>query len=96
MKIVVGILKESKDKVQEYVNQGYHIEYLNAHVKKIGESLLKDDLAEEDVQRVRNMGYKISSSYWVNLALSSAKSKNRIVVADLQEEDNKASFSRIV
>lgn len=97
MKITVGILRESKDKIQSYVDKGYHVEYLDNHAREIGEKLLdKKNLTEEEIIMVRERGYAINSMFWVNLAMTSAKSYDKIVIADLQEEDNKKFLSKVV
>jgi len=96
MKIIVGILRDSSDQVQKYIDQGYHVEHLDKHAKVFGEALMKIKLNDEEVQRVRQKGYKVSSRYWTNVALLSAKDKDKIVIADLQEEDYKKFFSKIV
>jgi hypothetical protein len=98
--MIVGILKVNSDKIEEYVSKGYSVVYINDHVKKVGESLLKKELSEDEIADVRMRGNKVSSRYWVNLALMSVRESNRnnckIAVADLQEEDNKSIFSKVV
>lgn len=96
MKIVIGILRDSKVKIQDYIDKGYHIECLDNHARIFGERLIKKELSQEEVQRVRKSGYKTSSRYWINLALLSAKGSDKIVIVNLQEEDNKRPFSKIV
>jgi len=96
MKIIIGILKDNSDKVQSYIDQGYHIEYLDEHARNFGEALFKKELTDEEVQRVRDKGYNISSRYWVNYALMCARAETRIVIADLREEDNKTPFSKVI
>ena len=100
MKPIIGILKDSSEKVKDFSDKEYYIEYINDHVKKVGKSLLKTDLGDEEIDKVRSRGCKVSSRFWVNLALMSAKANNennlKIVIADLQEEDNKSIFSKIV
>jgi|SaaInlV_165m_DNA_2_1040747.scaffolds.fasta_scaffold78528_2 hypothetical protein len=96
MKILVGILKESSDQLQSYIDKGFHVEDINDHVKEFGSALMKMKLSDDQVSQVREKGYKVSSLYWVHLALMSAKENDKIVVCNLQEEDNKKMFSRIV
>jgi len=98
--MIVGILKENSDKIEEYVDKGYTIVYIDDHVRKVGESLLKKELSEDEVIEIRDRGSKVSSRYWVNLALMSVRESSRnnfkVAVVDLQEEDNKSIFSKIV
>jgi len=96
MKVVIGIMKHSSDQVQSYIDRGYHVEYLDYHAKGFGETLMKLKLDDEGVARVRQSGYKISPRFWINIALMSAKNEDKIVVADLQEEDYKKVFSKII
>jgi hypothetical protein len=96
MKLVIGVMKDSSDQLQKYIDQNYHIEYIDEHVKGFGETLMKIKLTEEDVQKVRQRGYKISPRFWINIALMSAKESDKIVIADLQEEDYKKPFSKII
>jgi hypothetical protein len=96
MKIVVGILRDNADQIQKYVDQGYHVEHLDEHARGFGETLMKIKLTDDEVQKVRQRGYKVTSRYWINIALLSAKDKDKIVIADLQEEDYKKVFSKIV
>ena len=96
MKIVIGIMKKSSGQIQKYIDQGYHIEHIDQHVRVFGETLMKTKLSDEDLNRVRQGGYKISPRFWVNVAMMSAKDSTKIVIADLQEEDYKKRFSKIV
>jgi len=97
MKILIGILRDSSNEITTYIEKGYHVEYLDDHVKKIAIKLIADrEFTDEEVQTVKKSGYKISSRFWVNLAITAAKDHDRIVIADLQEEDNKKLFSKIV
>ena len=41
MKILVGILKESSDQLQSYIDKGFHVEDINDHVKEFGSALMK-------------------------------------------------------
>jgi len=96
MKIVIGIMRDSSDQIQSYIDKGYHIEYLDDHVRGFGETLMKMKLDKDGLSKVRGKGYKISPRFWVNIALMNAKDQEKIVVADLQEEDFKKVFSRVV
>lgn len=95
MKIIVGILKTSSNQIQKYIDQGYHVEYIDDHVKNFANMLLKD-ASQEDLDKIRNSGYKITSKFWINMALLLAKNYDKIVIAGLQEEDYKKIFTRIV
>jgi hypothetical protein len=97
MKIVIGVLRDSSNEINSYVEKGYHVEYLDSHAKKIATKLIANrDFTAEEIQEVKKSGYKISSRFWVNLALTAAKDHDKIVIADLQEEDNKKSFSKVI
>ena len=89
-------MEDSFGKVRDYEEKGYHVEHLDDHVKGFGETLMKFKLSEEEIDRVRESGYKISSRFWVNIALMSAKDKNKIVVTGLRDKDCKIPFSKIV
>ena len=96
MKIIFGINGYKKEKVDDLLNSGFHLECLNKHAKKLGESLIGRDLSDEEVRKVRDSGLKISSKFWVNLALNSAKNKDKILICNLIEKDYKACFSKII
>ena len=91
-------MKHSSDQVQGYIDRGYHIAYIDDIVKNFGEKLMRVKCNDDDISKVRQSGYKLSSRFWVNLVLASTSHKNedKIVVADLQEEDNKTVFSKII
>ena len=100
MKPIIGILRESDYKIKELSEKGYRIENINDHVKRVGGSLFKRKLSDKEISEIRENGYKVSSRFWVNLALFSFSNADRnnlkIAVADLQEKDNKSIFSKIV
>jgi hypothetical protein len=98
MKIVIGIMKDNADQVQSYIDQGYHVEYIDEHVEYYGNMLMKINLTDEEIQKVRQSGYKVSSRWWTNVALvaASEEGNDKIVIADLQEEDHKKVFSKII
>jgi hypothetical protein len=97
MKIVIGVLRDSSNEINSYIEKGYHVEYLDDHAKKIATKLIANrEFTTEEIQRVKESGYKVSSRFWVNLALTSAKDYDKILIADLQEEDNKKSFSKVI
>jgi hypothetical protein len=97
MKIIVGVLRDSEGEIETYEAKGYHIEYLDDHARKFGAMLIKkEEMSQDEVLRVRKSGYTVSSQFWINLALMSAKDHDKVVIADLQEEDNKKVFSKVI
>jgi hypothetical protein len=96
VKIIFGINGDPKDKVKYFEDNGFHSECLNEHARTLGKSLIGRDLTEEEVNKVRKSGLKVSSRFWVNLALMSAKNKDKILISNLIEEDYKACFSKII
>jgi hypothetical protein len=96
MKILIGFKKGNENEIESYLEKGFHIEDLNKHAKKLGSKIIGRELNEEEIVRVRESGLKVSSRFWVNLALMSAKNKDKILISNLIEEDYKACFSKII
>ena len=84
MKIIIGIMRDSSNKIQSYIDKGYHIEHIDSHVRTFGETLLKMKLDEEGVDKVRKRGYKVNPRFWVNIAIMSAKGKEKIVIDKME------------
>ena len=97
MKIIVGLLESSLDKVTKYEKDGYHIEYIDTHVKNVAKGMGVDisKVSEEQLQTIRDSALRLRSNFWVNIAIMACKDKDKIVIAGLQGVDSKVPFSKI-
>lgn len=96
MKILIGVKGNCENIVSEYLEKGFHIEDLNSHARILGEKIIGRELTLEEIDKIRDSGLKINSRFWVNLALMSAKNKDKILICNLIEKDYKACFSKII
>ena len=96
MKILIGIRGVNEGELKDHLDKGFHIEDLNSYAKKLGSKIIGRELNQEEIKKVRESGLKISSKFWVNMALMSAKNKDKILIYNLIAEDYKAYFSKII
>ena len=95
--IVIGIMEANKDKSEEYTEKGYTVTSIYDHVDTFAKSLIaKREFTKEELNRMRDSGYKLSKSFWVNLALTSCKGCDKLVITDLNEVDEKRVFAKVL
>jgi len=99
-KLVIGLLGDEgsgKTTISSILSEvGFHRISVISKVKEIARYLLPgDDYSIETLNQIRERGYKVHKSYWINMVLASAPDdKDRIVIDDLREEDIIANVIR--
>jgi len=96
MKIIIGVQK-GQICPQYYIDNEYKIVSINDNVKLLANKLIgKHEFSDDELEKIRLSGYKITSSFWVNLSILSCKEFDKVVVTDITELDNKRAFSKII
>jgi len=99
-KIIIGLLGDKgsgKTTVSAMLSEmGFHRISILSKVREIAKYLLPgDDWPEETLDQIRERGYKVNKTYWINLTLGSApEDKDLIVIDDLKENDVISSVIR--
>jgi len=92
-KLIIGLIGDDLDlrvKVAKvFTNVGFHRVSISSKTNELAKYLLPGDtFPEETINQIRQRGYKVSRSYWINLVLASAPDdKDLILIDDLQPED---------
>jgi hypothetical protein len=90
-------MEDSADKAQKYVDEGYHVTSIYDHVDTFTKTLIsRREFNKEELNKMRDSGYKLSKSFWVNIALTSCRDSDKVVITDLNAMDEKKMFAKVL
>lgn len=91
-KVIIGIIGEKDVRLtalcSHLTRHKFKKVLVENKVKEVSKYLVKGDISQDAINKIRERGYKVNNLYWVNLLLSSMKDTDtKILIEDLQKAD---------